>query len=201
MRGLLRVSAWIDALNQRVGRAVMWLVLLAVVVSAGNAAVRKAFDTSSNAWLEIQWYLFSAVFLLAAGYTLLQQGHVRIDVLLGRFGRRTQTWVECFGIVFFLLPFVALVIDLVLPLVARAYVSGETSSNAGGLIRWPVYALVPLGFALLGLQGVSELVKRAAFLAGCGPDPGRRPAEPTAEEQLAAQIRAERAQGAPAAPR
>jgi TRAP-type mannitol/chloroaromatic compound transport system permease small subunit len=170
--GLLRLARGIDALNERVGRGVMWLVLAAVLISAGNAVVRKAFDRSSNAWLEIQGVLFAAVFLLAAGYTLLHQAHVKVDVLLGRFSRRTQARVECLGLLFFLFPFAAVVIDLSLPLVLRAWVSGEVSSNAGGLIRWPAYALLPAGFALLALQGLSELIKRLAFLSGQGPDPG-----------------------------
>lgn len=196
MKPLLQAARAIDALNEWVGRTVMWLVLAAVLISAGNAVVRKALNTSSNAWLEIQWYLFAAVFLLAAGYTLLRQEHVKIDVLLGRCARRTQVVVECVGIVAFLLPFVVVVIKLVLPLVLRAYASGEMSSNAGGLVRWPVYALVPVGFALLGLQGLSELVKRLAFLAGRGPDPAAVRRERSAEAALAEQIRAERGRGA-----
>ncbi len=196
MKLLLRAARAIDGLNGWIGRQLMWLVLAAVLISAGNAVVRKLLDTSSNAWLEIQWYLFSAVFLLAAGYTLLRQEHVRIDVVLGRFARRTQVWVECFGIAVFLLPFVVVVIDLAMPLVLQAWQSGERSSNAGGLIRWPVYALLPLGFALLGLQGLSELVKRIAFLRGDGPDPGAAPAAKAADADLAAQIRATHGDGA-----
>lgn len=196
MDWLLRAARAIDRLNEGVGRLVMWLVLAAVLISAGNAVVRKLLNTSSNAWLEVQWYLFAAVFLLAAGYTLLRQEHVRIDVVLGRFARRTQVRVECFGIVAFLLPFVVVVVELVMPLVIQAWQSGERSANAGGLIRWPVYALVPLGFALLGLQGLSELAKRLAFLGGHGPDPGARKAAKTPEEELAEQIRAEQGHGA-----
>ena len=163
-------------------------MLAAVLISAVNAVIRKAFDTSSNAFLEIQWYLFSAVFLCAAGYTLLRQEHVKIDVILHRFSRPTQVKVEIFGIVVFLFPFVFAVVDLVLPLVIRAYTSGEMSSNAGGLIRWPVYALVPIGFTLLRLQGISELVKRIAFLKGLADDPGKKKQEKTAEEELAEAI-------------
>ncbi len=197
MTALLNVSRLIDALNEWVGRTVMWLVLGAVLISACNAIVRKLLDTSSNAWLEIQWYLFAAVFLLAAGYTMLRQGHVKIDVVLGRFSRRTQVIVECLGIVLFLLPFVVVTIDLVWPLVVRAYETSERSSNAGGLIRWPVFALLPAGFVLLGLQGVSELIKRLGFLAGQAPDPGlQAAAAKSAEEELAEQIRAERGAGA-----
>ena len=188
MAALLKLSRLIDALSEFVGRWVSWLILVAVLVSAGNAVIRKAFDTSSNAWLEIQWYLFAAVFLLAAGYTLLRQEHVRIDVILGRFSRRTQVIVEAVCIVVFLFPFCFAVVDLVLPLVARAYQTGEMSSNAGGLIRWPVFALVPVGFTLLALQGVSELIKRIAFLRGEGPDPAERVHERSAEEELAEDI-------------
>ena len=188
MSSLLQLSRLIDRLNEFVGRWVSWLVLAAVVISAINASVRKAFDTSSNAFLEIQWYLFAAVFLLSAGYTMLRQEHVKIDVILHRFSRPTQVKVEIFGIVVFLFPFVFAVVDLVLPLVIRAYTSGEMSSNAGGLIRWPVFALVPVGFALLGLQGVSELIKRVAFLKGLIDDPGKKAQQKSAEEELAEAI-------------
>jgi TRAP-type mannitol/chloroaromatic compound transport system permease small subunit len=192
---LLNLSRLIDRLNELVGRGVSWLVLAAVLISAVNAVVRKAFNTSSNAFLEIQWYLFAAVFLLAAGYTLLRQEHVKIDVILHRFSKRTQIKVEIFGIVAFLMPFVVITIDLVVPLVIRAFQTGEMSSNAGGLIRWPVYALVPLGFLLLGLQGISELIKRIGFLMGLCEDPSRKHQEKSAEEELAEAIRAE-AEGA-----
>ena len=191
MTPLLQLSRLIDRLNEFVGRHVAWLVLAAVLISATNAIVRKAFNFSSNAFLEIQWYLFAAVFLLAAGYTMLRQEHVKIDVVLHRFSRRTQIKIEIFGIVAFLFPFVFAVIDLVWPLVVKAYISGEMSSNAGGLIRWPVFALVPAGFALLGLQGVSELIKRLAFLKGLIGDPGKKKQEKTAEEELAEAIRAQ----------
>lgn len=188
MSALLQLSRLIDRLNELVGRSVSWLVLAAVLISAINAAVRKAFNTSSNAFLEIQWYLFAAVFLLAAGYTMLRQEHVKIDVILSRFSKRTQIKIEIFGIVAFLFPFVLAVVSLVLPLVTKAYVSGEMSSNAGGLIRWPVYALVPLGFTLLGLQGVSELIKRIGFLMGLCDDPTKKQQAKTAEEELAEAI-------------
>lgn len=195
MSSLLQLSRLIDRLNEFVGRWISWLVLAAVLISAVNAVVRKAFDTSSNAFLEIQWYLFAAVFLLASGYTMLRQEHVKIDVVLHRFSKPTQVKVEMFGIVVFLLPFVVVVIELVWPLVTKAYVSGEMSSNAGGLIRWPVFALVPIGFALLGLQGVSEFIKRLAFLQGLIDDPTKKKVAKTAEEELADAIRqqAERA--------
>jgi TRAP-type mannitol/chloroaromatic compound transport system permease small subunit len=189
MQFLLRLSRLIDRLNEAVGRAAIWLVLIAVLISAGNAVTRKALNTSSNAFLEIQWYLYAAIFLLGAAYTMLRQGHVKIDVILGRFSKRTQIKVEIFGIVFFLMPFVVQVIRLVWPLVAQAYATGEMSENAGGLIRWPVYALIPLGFALLGLQGLSELIKRIGFLKGLCPDPTLPVGTKTAEEELAEEIR------------
>jgi TRAP-type mannitol/chloroaromatic compound transport system permease small subunit len=188
LAGLLKLSRWIDSLNEFVGRWLAWLVLAAVLISAANAAVRKAFDMSSNAFLEIQWYLFAAVFLVAAGYTMLRQEHVKIDVVLHRFSRPTQIKVEIFGILAFLVPFVLTVISLVWPLVTKAYIHGEMSSNAGGLIRWPVFAMVPLGFALLGLQALSELIKRIAFLKGLVDDPGKKKVEKTAEEELAEAI-------------
>jgi TRAP-type mannitol/chloroaromatic compound transport system permease small subunit len=188
---LLKLSRLIDAINEFVGRWLSWLVLVAVLISAVNAIVRKAFDTSSNAFLEIQWYLFATTFLLAAGYTMLRQEHVKIDVILHRFSRPSQVKIEIFGIVAFLFPFVFAVIDLVFPLVVRAYETGEMSSNAGGLIRWPVFALVPIGFTLLGLQGISELVKRIAFLQGKADDPGIKKQQKTAEEELAEAILAQ----------
>ena len=188
MGALLKLSRAIDGLNEFIGRWLSWLVLAAVLISAANAIVRKAFDMSSNAFLEIQWYLFAAVFLLAAGYTLLRQEHVKIDVILHRFTRRTQVIVEIFGMLAFLLPFALVVIYEVWPLVTRAYVSGEMSQNAGGLIRWPVFALVPVGFALLALQGVSELIKRVAFLRGLADDPGKKKQQKTPEEELAEEL-------------
>ena len=185
MSALLALSRRIDRFNEWAGRWIAWLVLAAVLISAANAVVRKAFNVSSNSYLEIQWYLFSAVFLLASGYTLLRQDHVRIDVILSRFSKRTQIWIDILGICFFLFPFVAVVIGLSWPLVARAWTSGEMSQNAGGLIRWPVWALLPLGMAMLGVQGISELIKRIAFLRGLVEDPTRRHQAKTAEEELA----------------
>ena len=185
MAPLLTLSRLIDRCSEFIGRWVAWLVLAAVLISAANAIVRKAFNTSSNAYLEIQWYLFAAVFLLAAGYTMLRQGHVRIDVISGRFSKRTQIWIDIIGLAFFVLPLVFTVIQLSWPLVVRSYVMNEYSSNAGGLIRWPVFALLPLGFVLLGFQAISELIKRVAFLKGLIPDPTQRSQEKTAEEELA----------------
>lgn len=191
MSFLLVLSRLIDRMSEFVGRWVAWLVLAAVLISAVNAVVRKLFNFSSNAYLEIQWYLFAAVFLLAAGYTLLRQEHVKIDVILGRFSRRTQVKVEIFGLLAFLMPFVVIAIDMAMPLVIGAWRTGEMSSNAGGLIRWPVYAMVPIGFTLLGLQGLSEIIKRVAFLMGRIDDPGLKLNSKTAEEELAEAIRAQ----------
>ena len=171
MSFLLRLSRLIDWINERVGRSVMWLVLIAVMISAGNALVRKLFNTSSNALLEIQWYLFAAIFMLAAGYTFLQNAHVRIDVVASRLSMRTRMFIDIAGIIVFVLPMCWFMIDFALPVVKGAYVSGEMSSNSGGLIRWPVYALVPIGFGLLGVQAISELIKRFAFLQGKAPNP------------------------------
>lgn len=189
MKGLLSLSKAIDRLNQWVGSMAMWLVLLSVLISAGNALVRKIFNESSNGLLEIQWYLFAGVFLLGAAYTMLHQGHVKIDVIISRFSRATQVKIECFGIVAFLFPFVVSVVLEIIPIFLRAYHSGEMSENAGGLIRWPVYALIPIGFSLLGIQGLSELIKRVAFLMGHHPDPALMMEQKSAEEELAEEIR------------
>jgi len=182
---LLSLSRLIDRITTRVGSWVSWLVLAAVLISAINATVRKAFNTSSNAYLEIQWYLFAAVFLLAAGYTLMRQEHVRIDVISGRFSKRTQIWIDIVGLAFFVLPLVYTVVHLSVPLVIRAYEMNEYSQNAGGLIRWPVFALLPIGFVLLGFQAISELIKRVAFLRGLIPDPTQKGQARSAEEELA----------------
>jgi TRAP-type mannitol/chloroaromatic compound transport system permease small subunit len=166
----LLISRGIDRLNQSVGLFTTWLILATTLISAGNAIVRKAFDSSSNALLEIQWYLFAAVFLLGAGYGLLKNSHVRIDFISSMLTPRARNWIDVGGILLALFPFCFICIYLSWPLFMQAYTTGEMSSNAGGLIRWPVYALVPAGFALLMLQGVSELIKRLAFLWGQGED-------------------------------
>jgi TRAP-type mannitol/chloroaromatic compound transport system permease small subunit len=171
MKLLLAVSRAIDALNATIGRLLIWLVLLMVLISAGNAASRYLFSVSSNAWLELQWYLFAVVFLLCAGYTLLSNEHIRIDIISSRLPSRARAWIDIFGTVFFLLPMSLLIMWLSWPVFVNAWVSHEISSNAGGLIRWPVRLLVPVGFFLLSLQGVSELIKRVAFLRGRIPDP------------------------------
>jgi TRAP-type mannitol/chloroaromatic compound transport system permease small subunit len=170
MSFLLQFSRLVDAVNQLVGRLAMWLILAATLISAGNALVRKVFGTSSNAWLEIQWYLFAAVFMLGGGYAFLRNAHVRIDFISSKFSARTRNWIDVGGIIVFLLPLCYMMVTLGWPLFERAWISGEVSSNAGGLVRWPVYGLIPLGFAILALQGLSELIKRVAFLTGQGPD-------------------------------
>ena len=185
MNFLLSLSKRIDQLSEFVGRWVAWLVLASVLISAGNAVSRKAFNLSSNAFLEIQWYLFAAVFMLAAGYTLMRQEHVKIDVVSGRFSKRTQIKIEIIGICLFLLPFVYYVTKLSMPLVINAYVTQEMSSNAGGLIRWPVFAMLPLGLLFLGIQAISELIKRIAFLQGLIPDPSKKQGAKTPEEEFA----------------
>lgn len=192
MNALLAVSRAIDALNETVGRLVTWLVLAAVVVSSVNAVVRKAFDMSSNAYLEAQWYMFSAVFLLCAAWTLLRNEHIRIDVVAGRFSRRTQTWIDVIGTVFFLTPMVLLVLYESIPWALRAVQSGEVSPSAGGLVLWPAKILVPIGFLLLLLQAFSELVKRIAFLQGKGPDPADKVHERPSELELAEELRRQR---------
>ena len=189
MRILMRAAALVDGLNERVGKSVYWLVLVAVLVSAGNAIIRKIFNMSSNAFLELQWYLFSAVFLLGAGFTLLRNEHVRIDVLAGRLSPRAQAFIDIFGTVFFLLPMTLLMVWLSWPIFIRTYTHGEISTNAGGLLIWPARLLVPIGFALLSLQGLSELVKRIAFVTGQGPDPIKRHDPLAAEKELAEEIR------------
>ena len=170
MHFLMMISRGIDRLNQTVGQFTTWLIMATTLISAGNAIVRKAFDSSSNALLEVQWYLFAAVFMLGAGYGLLKNSHVRIDFISGMLSPRTRNWIDVGGILLALFPFCVICIYLSWPLFMQALNTGEMSSNAGGLIRWPVYALVPAGFTLLMLQGFSELLKRISFLMGQGPD-------------------------------
>ncbi len=171
MSSFLRISALVDSFNGLVGKFIRWLVLAAVLISAGNAIIRKAFNVSSNAWLEIQWYLFAAVFLLGAGYAFLRNVHVRIDFISAKLSKRTNAIIDALGIVVFLIPLCLIMIWLSWPLFANAYTSGEMSQNAGGLIRWPAFLLMPLGFGILLLQAVSELIKRIAFLRGLIPEP------------------------------
>ncbi len=193
---LLKLSQLIDWINERVGKGAFWLVLVMTIISAGNAVVRFAFNYSSNGLLEIQWYLFAAVFLLCSPYTLQKNEHVRIDVISGRFSPRGHAIIDIIGTLFFLLPMVILVLYLAVPLVADSYHINEMSANAGGLIRWPVKILLPIGFTLLALQGLSELIKRVAFLMGLIDDPNSKGKGPSAEEELAAAIAAAKAKEA-----
>lgn len=187
----LMLSRWIDGLIASIGKAVTWLTLIVVLVSAANAVVRKVFMTSSNAWLELQWYLFGAIFLLAAGYTFLRNEHVRVDVLSSRLSRRTQIKIEIFGVLFFMLPACALVFWLSLPYFQESWVLNEQSSNTGGLVRWPVKLLIPVGFGMLILTGLSHLIKCIGYLRGLCPDPMARQQDKSAEERLAEEIRLE----------
>ncbi|MEO8345353.1 MAG: TRAP transporter small permease subunit [Betaproteobacteria bacterium] len=188
MNALLALSRAIDAMSERIGRVIFWLVLVAVLISCANAVVRKAFNYSSNSFLEIQWYLFSAIFLFCAGYTLKHNEHVRIDIITGRLSARARAMIDIFGTIFFLLPVTLLVMWLSWPLFVDAYERNEVSTNAGGLIIWPARLMVPIGFFLLSMQGISELIKRIAFLMGMIPDPGEKAHEKTMEEQLADEI-------------
>lgn len=188
MQALLAISRGIDAINLRVGKAVSWVTLLVVIVSAGNAIVRKVFHTSSNAWLEMQWYMFGAMFLLTAGYTLLKNDHVRVDILASRLSHRKQVWIEIFGVLFFLMPACLLIMYLSWPVFMDSYLTNEHSSNSGGLIRWPVKLLIPVGFALLVLAGFSHLIKCVGFLLGKCRDPRERENAKSAEEELAEEI-------------
>lgn len=171
MRGLLGLSSIIDRVNEVIGRTMGWLILIAVLVSATNAVIRKLFSVSSNAWLELQWYLFGAAFLLAAAYTLRENGHVRIDVLYGRVSERTRQWIDLLGHLFFLMPFSVLMVVYLVPYTVQSYTSGEVSTNSGGLIIWPAKALMLVGFVLLTVQGISEIIKKIAIMQGIIEDP------------------------------
>jgi TRAP-type mannitol/chloroaromatic compound transport system permease small subunit len=189
LQAFLKISRAIDWLNTQVGKYAIWLILASTVISGVNAVVRKVFNMSSNAYLEVQWYLFAASFLLAAGYTLLNNEHVRIDVVSSHLSKRGQIWIDIIGFTFFLTPICLAILWYGIPFFLQGLRSGEMSSNAGGLIRWPVYAMIPIGFILLLLQGVSELIKRIAFLQGLIEDPTLKRVEKTAEEELAEAIR------------
>ena len=178
MKQLLALSRAIDFVNEHVGRLVYWGVLIMVLVSAANATSRYALNMASNAWLELQWYLFALVFLFCSGYTLLHNEHVRIDVVSSHLSRRTQVWIDVFGFVLFLLPMSLFIMWLSWPIFMNAWTSGEISGSAGGLIRWPARLMVPVGFFLLSLQGFSELIKRIAFLMGLIPDPVEKHKDP-----------------------
>lgn len=190
MGGLLKISGLVDTLNEWIGKLIMWLILAAVLISTGNAVMRKAFDIGSNAYLEIQWYLFAAVFMLGAGYVFLHDQHVRIDIVSSRLKRKTQVLIDVIGIALFLIPLCLVVAYMALPSVMLAYNTNEVSANPGGLTRWPLYVLVPIGFVLLAVQALSELIKRVAFLMGRAPDPHAKP-EKTDEEMLLEELQRE----------
>lgn len=194
MHALLKVSRAIDWLNASVGKLVIWLIFGATAISALNAVVRKLFNYSSNGFLEVQWYLFAWSFLVAAGFTLLQREHVRIDVLNARLPMKLRIWIDIIGFVAFLTPMCLLVLYLSVPQVISKIASGEMSGNPGGLIRWPVWLALPLGFGLLMLQGWSELIKRVAFLRGIGSDPFARLTDKTPEQELAEALQQAQAQ-------
>jgi TRAP-type mannitol/chloroaromatic compound transport system permease small subunit len=189
VQALLAFSRAVDRLNEAIGKGVLWLILAVVVISAGNAIWRYAFDWSSNGLLEVQWYLFSAIFMLMSGYVLKRNEHIRIDIISGRLSPRAQNWIDVFGLLVFLLPMAVLVLWLSWPVFMNAWNSGETSPSYGGLIRWPVRLLMPVGFLLLTLQALAELVKRLAFLAGSGPDPLQKGSGPGVVEEVAQAIR------------
>lgn len=187
MSFLLSISRLIDGFSSLIGKLVMWLILAATLISAGNALVRKLLNVGSNSFLEIQWYLFAAVFMLGGGYAFLKNAHVRIDFVSSKFSPITRNWIDVGGILLFLFPLCYMMATLGWPVFHNAWVSGEMSSNSGGLIRWPVYFLIPLGFVFLALQGISELIKRLAFITGNGPD-GLNVHGPSEEELLAEEL-------------
>lgn len=189
MNALLKFSKGVDWLNGQIGKYVIWLILASTVISAINAVVRKALNIGSNAFLEVQWYLFAASFMIASAYTLLNGEHVKIDVVSSKLSKRAQIWIDVIGFSFFLTPMCLAILYYGVPFFLKGFHTGEMSSNAGGLIRWPVYAMMPLGFSLLLLQGWSELIKRLAFLQGLIEDPTLKKIEKTAEEELAEAIR------------
>ena len=188
MNLLLTLSRIIDGATERIGRTIYWLVLVAVLISAANAVVRKAFNYSSNSFLEIQWYLFSLIFLFCAGYALKHNDHVRIDIITGRMSARVRAMIDIFGTLFFLLPMAILIMVLSWPVFVDAWTRNEVSTNAGGLIIWPARLMVPTGFFLLIVQAISEIIKRIAFLKGLVPDPSEKHVVKTPEEELAEEI-------------
>jgi TRAP-type mannitol/chloroaromatic compound transport system permease small subunit len=192
VNALLKLSRQIDALTERIGKAALWLVLVVVLISAFNAIMRYTINYSSNAFLEIQWYLFGLIFLSCSGYTLMRNEHVRIDLVSGRFSKRGQTWIDIFGIVFFLMPMAITIMFLSWPVFVQAIQSNEMSNSPGGLIVWPARFMIPAGFFLLILQGISELIKRVGFLRGLCPDPTEKRNALTAEEELALAIKAQK---------
>jgi TRAP-type mannitol/chloroaromatic compound transport system permease small subunit len=192
VNALLKLSRLIDTITEHIGRSAIWLVLVVVLISAGNALMRYTINYSSNAYLEIQWYLFGLIFFSCSGYTLLRNEHIRIDVISCKFSKRAQTWFDIFGILFFLMPMAIAIMVLSWPVFVNALQSGEMSNSEGGLIVWPARFMIPAGFFLLIMQGVSELIKRAGFLLGLCPDPTEKKNKLTAEEELALVIKAQK---------
>lgn len=192
LKALLKFSQFVDAITEFIGKSIIWVVLVMTLISAGNATMRYTINYSSNAFLEIQWYLFSLIFLLGAGYTFKKNEHVRIDIILHRFSKRTQAGIDIFGIIFFMMPMAIAIMWMSWPIFVLAFQDNEVSSNAGGLVVWPVRLIVPIGFFLLVLQGISELIKRIGFLLGLCPDPTEKPHTPTPEEELALAIKAQK---------
>lgn len=183
MNALLRLSRLVDAVNDRIGRATMWLVLAAVLVSSVNAIARKAFSASSNAYLELQWYLFAAVFLLCASWTLISNEHIRIDIINNTFSKRVRNWIDMIGHVFALVPFCIVMIWTSIPFFLASYRLGERSFSAGGLPQWPAKMLIPVAFTILLVQAFSEIIKRAAIMKGVIPDPYDGPQLSAAEAE------------------
>lgn len=192
MNALLKLSQLIDSITEFVGKSIIWVVLVVTLISCGNAVMRYTINYSSNAFLEIQWYLFALIFLFGAGYTLKKNEHVRIDLIAGKFSKRGQAWIDIFGIIFFLMPMAIAIMWMSWPIFLLAFHNNEMSSNAGGLVVWPARLMVPIGFFLLVMQGVSELIKRVGFLQGLCPDPTDKPHTLTPEEELALAIKAQK---------
>jgi TRAP-type mannitol/chloroaromatic compound transport system permease small subunit len=186
MSFLLSLSRFIDNLNEKIGHGVSWALLLAVLICTGNAVIRYVFNMSSNGWLEIQWYLFAAIFLLATSYTLRRNEHVRIDVIVSHFSKRTQVWIDLIGFIVFLMPATLLILYYGTPYAWISIQNQEVSSNAGGLIVWPVKLLIPVGFGLLTLQGISEIIKRIGYLKGLIPASAFEKQTATPQEEIAA---------------
>lgn len=192
MKALLKLSQLIDSITELVGKSIIWLVLIVTLISSFNAVMRFTINYSSNAFLEIQWYLFAMIFLFGAGYTLKKNEHVRIDLIASKFSARGQTWIDIFGIIFFLMPMAIAIMWMSWPIFLLALQNNEQSSNAGGLVVWPARLMVPVGFFLLIMQGVSELIKRIGFLQGLCPNPTEKPHTLTPEEELALAIKAQK---------
>jgi TRAP-type mannitol/chloroaromatic compound transport system permease small subunit len=188
VNALLTLSRHIDALTERIGKSAIWIVLIVALVSTANAVMRHTFNYSSNAFLEIQWYLFGLIFFLCSGYTLLHNEHVRIDLLSNKLSKRGRSWIDIFGLLFFLMPMAIAILVLSWPVFIHAFESGEMSNSPGGLIVWPARLMIPVGFVLLILQGLSELIKRIGFLRGLCPDPTEKRGAKSVEEELAGAI-------------